>query len=298
MVSWSNILSGKVFRSKSDRVYARDQLGIKAGINLYAYVNANPVNFTDPSGLLASQVGNYLTQGISYFNNQVGQFAVNTFGDPSTWPGNGSVAGGIAGGAIGWFGGGVGGGASGSFALPGGGTYAGAYAGSALGAAQGAAVGTAAGGILGTAAADLYYLSQNNNSSQSSSSGAQSEPGNWTSVNESMSPRAASYQSQVTGADPGSSYVVNGVKFDGYSNGTLLDAKGPGYSNFVNSSGNFQDWFTGQQSLVNQARNQIAAANGTPITWYVAEPSAANAISNLLSSRGFGAINVVNVLPK
>lgn len=121
--------------------------------------------------------------------------------------------------------------------------------------------------------------------------------GTWTSVNESMPARAAAYQSQITGQS-GQAYVVNGVKFDGYANGALLEAKGPGYSAFVNGSGEFKPWFNGQQSLLNQAYNQLEAANGIPIVWHVAEPSAATAIRNLLQSNGFGNIRIVNTAPK
>ncbi len=124
-----------------------------------------------------------------------------------------------------------------------------------------------------------------------------SGPGAWKTVNESMSDRASAYQEQITGQAVTQSYVVNGVKFDGFKNGVLLDAKGPGYANFVNSDGEFQPWFNGQQSLLNQARSQIEAANGVPITWSVAEPSATSAIQNLLQG-SLRAINVVNVMPK
>jgi filamentous hemagglutinin len=112
-----------------------------------------------------------------------------------------------------------------------------------------------------------------------------------------MSARAAAYQTQITG-QTGQAYVVNGVKFDGFTDGVLLDAKGPGYATFVDSSGQFKPWFTGQQSLLNQADSQLTAAAGTPITWHVAEPSAATTIQNLLQSNGYGAIKVVNTLPK
>jgi hypothetical protein len=37
-------------------------------------------------------------------------------------------------------------------------------------------------------------------------------------------------------------YRVNGVKFDGYANGVLQEAKGPGYAQFVRN-GEFQPWF-------------------------------------------------------
>lgn len=121
--------------------------------------------------------------------------------------------------------------------------------------------------------------------------------GTWTSVNESMSARAATYQTQITG-QAGQAYVVNGVKFDGFTDGVLLDAKGPGYATFVDSNGQFKPWFTGDQSLLTQAASQINAAGGSPIIWHVAEPSAATAIQNLLQTNGFGTIKVVNTLPK
>ena len=119
-------------------------------------------------------------------------------------------------------------------------------------------------------------------------------PGTWTSVNESMSDRAAAYQAAVTGTPSGMGYVVNGVKFDGYQNGVLLDAKGPGYATFA-KNGKFVDWYNGADSLVGQAQRQLAAAGGVPIEWRVAEPAAATAIQNLFADNGITGINVVNV---
>jgi RHS repeat-associated protein len=120
------------------------------------------------------------------------------------------------------------------------------------------------------------------------------EPGVWISTNESMSARAASYQQFVTGADPGQAYLVNGVKFDGFSGGTLLDAKGPGYATFVNSAGEFKPFFNGADSLLDQAGRQIEAAQGVPIQWHVAEPQAASAMRNLLQNAGHDGIDVIH----
>jgi filamentous hemagglutinin len=107
-----------------------------------------------------------------------------------------------------------------------------------------------------------------------------------------MSSRAALYQDQITGR-AGEAYVVEGVKFDGYD-GTLLDAKGPGYSNFVNKNGEFYPWFRGQDSLLNQAVRQIDAADGTPVNWHVAEPSAVDAIRSMFMREGIDGISVIH----
>ena len=58
-------------------------------------------------------------------------------------------------------------------------------------------------------------------------------PGAWETASESISERAAAFQAEVTGAAPGSVYRVGGVHFDGFANGTLLEAKDPGYATFV-----------------------------------------------------------------
>jgi RHS repeat-associated protein len=122
---------------------------------------------------------------------------------------------------------------------------------------------------------------------------AESELGEWQVVNESMSDRAAAYQTQITGAPSGWAYNVNGVNFDGISGDTLLEAKGPGYANFVND-GQFQPWFTGQQGLVNQAWNQIGAAGGAPIQWNIAEQEALPAFQNLFQQNGITGIQLIH----
>jgi hypothetical protein len=123
----------------------------------------------------------------------------------------------------------------------------------------------------------------------------QPPPGSWRSANESMSARAAAYQSQISGQPPGQVYIVNGVKFDGYDGSSLLDAKGPGYANFVGTNGEFKPWWNGTDSLLDQADRQTAAAGSTPITWAVAEKPAADAMRSLLQQNGFSNIDVVHV---
>ena len=97
-----------------------------------------------------------------------------------------------------------------------------------------------------------------------------------------MSDHAAAYQQQITGSSA-ASYYVNGVKFDGYDSVTgLRDAKGEGYAQWV-VNGDFKVYFKGSDELLEQAFRQVRAAGDIPITWYIAEESAAKAIRNLLS---------------
>jgi Restriction endonuclease fold toxin 5 len=90
---------------------------------------------------------------------------------------------------------------------------------------------------------------------------------------------------------PGS-YALNGVKFDGFRAGVLIDAKGPGYATFV-QDGQFVPWYTGADALADQARRQVAAAGGMKIEWHVAESEAATAIDNLFAERGISGIKIV-----
>jgi len=64
-------------------------------------------------------------------------------------------------------------------------------------------------------------------------------------------------------------YEVNGVFFDDFKNGKLIDYK-DNYTKFIDKkTGNFLEWFQGAKELQNQAWNQVKAANGTPVVWKV-----------------------------
>jgi hypothetical protein len=97
----------------------------------------------------------------------------------------------------------------------------------------------------------------------------------------------------VAGTNAGSAYIVNGVKFDGFAKGVLIDAKSS-YAQFV-KDGQFRSWFSGADSLAAQAQRQLSVANGTPIQWRFAEESAANATRALFQQRGISGINIVHV---
>lgn len=123
---------------------------------------------------------------------------------------------------------------------------------------------------------------------------ANNGPGQWARVAENMQERARAFQELVTGVRADAGYLVGGVKFDGFDEaaGVLLEAKGPGYSNFV-KDGRFAEFFRGQAQLREQARRQLEAAGGTPIRWVFAEADAAEATRKLLKDAGYGEIEVV-----
>lgn len=125
--------------------------------------------------------------------------------------------------------------------------------------------------------------------------------GQWETVNEAMSERAAKYQEQVTGRPVTDSYVVDGptgkVRFDGYADGQYQEAKGPGYASFVSTKTNeFYPWFDGAESLVAQAERQLQAADGTPVVWTFAEHRAADAFEQRLAEEGITGL-IVKVDP-
>jgi hypothetical protein len=137
-----------------------------------------------------------------------------------------------------------------------------------------------------------------NSSGTSSTPGPASQPpgpGQWSPVKESMSRRAARYQEQISGRSVTESYVVRGVRFDGYKNGVLLEAKGPGYANKFTTTLEPEKWFTqSAQSLRDQAQRQLQVAGGIPIRWHVAEARTAEAIRKLLREARLHGIEVVH----
>jgi hypothetical protein len=118
-------------------------------------------------------------------------------------------------------------------------------------------------------------------------------PGKWEPANESMSPRAAKYQAQITGRGPGWVYQVGGVKFDGFNGSVLQDAKGPGYARFF-ENGAPKAWWGGAGKLVNEARSQLAVSSGWQVEWHVAEEDAFHGIRSLLQRNGLTGIRVIH----
>jgi hypothetical protein len=80
--------------------------------------------------------------------------------------------------------------------------------------------------------------------------------GKITQVAEAMKKWAEKYQTKITGLPAQHAYELNGVKFDGFKKGILLEAKGPGYTNFV-EYGEFADWWKNSlDRLIDQAKGQ------------------------------------------
>lgn len=122
-------------------------------------------------------------------------------------------------------------------------------------------------------------------------------PGKWEKSTEYMEGRDLEYQAQITGR-PGEIYRVNGVKFDGFRNGMLLEAKAY-YKQFVDpATGQFKDFFlasrTGAKGLVDEAFRQINAAKGVPIEWHFLEEETLNAVKMLFKEVGIQGINLVH----
>ncbi|MEV5788035.1 Tox-REase-5 domain-containing protein [Streptomyces sp. NPDC052287] len=66
------------------------------------------------------------------------------------------------------------------------------------------------------------------------------------------------------------------VKFDGYKNGTLLDAKNLHYpDNFINPSTGKLKFPTAETTTM---KKQVAAANGVPVVWYMNNERTADAL--------------------
>ncbi|XXF79945.1 Tox-REase-5 domain-containing protein [Myxococcaceae bacterium GXIMD 01537] len=134
-------------------------------------------------------------------------------------------------------------------------------------------------------------------------------PGQWGPAEESgASVRARAYQEQISGRPYEEAYWVGGVgrnsggvKFDGFKDGVLLEAKGPGYANKFLDDLNPKRWFeaSGAKALVEQAQRQLRAVRGTGsrIRWHVAEDKTVEALKELFRANDIEGIEVVFTPP-
>ncbi|MBM7119468.1 hypothetical protein I3V78_38545 [Archangium primigenium] len=130
-------------------------------------------------------------------------------------------------------------------------------------------------------------------------------PGQWAPAEESMSARARAYQEQISGHSAHEAYWVGGVgrkskgvRFDGFKDGVLLEAKGPGYANKFLENLEPKNWFksSGAKALVDQAIRQLNAARSTktPIRWHIAEEKSAEAIRFLFRREQVFGIEIIH----
>ncbi|WP_407735583.1 Tox-REase-5 domain-containing protein [Hyalangium sp.] len=157
--------------------------------------------------------------------------------------------------------------------------------------------------VLGGGPGAALILHRANSSAHEPSGGR--GPGEWGPSEESgMSERAQAYQEQITGHSTDEAYWVGGmgkqsggVKFDGFKDGVLLEAKGPGYADKFLDNLEPEYWFknSGAADLVKQARRQSnkVLGMGIPIEWHVAEQKAADAIQLLFERNNIEGIKVI-----
>jgi hypothetical protein len=107
--------------------------------------------------------------------------------------------------------------------------------------------------------------------------------------------RAQAYQAQITGLPPGLAVALNGVVFDGCreSDGTMLEAKGPGYAWALRGSNAWMENYRGVDGIMDQAAKQSEAAAGRAIEWHFAEQPAADYFRNAFARRSLSNITVI-----
>ncbi|MFF7313037.1 RICIN domain-containing protein [Streptomyces sp. NPDC008137] len=124
-------------------------------------------------------------------------------------------------------------------------------------------------------------------------------PGSWTPETESMKAVDAAYQRAVTGGVPeGFVYKVPDpstpsgfVKFDGYLNGTLIDAKNLHYADsFIDASTGKLRFPTKETGTM---KKQVAAAKGVPVVWYMNNEKTAIALRHWAADNGVEGIKFV-----
>ena len=114
-------------------------------------------------------------------------------------------------------------------------------------------------------------------------------PGAWGPSHEAFTGFSQAYQEFVTGRSISEAYIVEGaagpVKFDGFLNGALIDAKGD-YGQFILPNGEWKGFFPGDGYFLGAAARHMTAAGDTPIVWPFAQAEAAEKVGELLRTNG------------
>jgi len=116
------------------------------------------------------------------------------------------------------------------------------------------------------------------------------------------SDRSVAYQTQISGLPPGLAIFYNGIMFDGCrtTDGTLLEAKGPGIAQHISDGGEWKPYIidSGKADLDKQLIRQSIAAGDRMIEWHVAEPPLASYIRNFVRDNGINNIAVFDTPPR
>ncbi|RKH42139.1 hypothetical protein D7X12_16515 [Corallococcus sicarius] len=148
--------------------------------------------------------------------------------------------------------------------------------------------------LSGGPGAAVILLRANTAGGGASSSGG---PGRWKPAREHMEEPARRYQAQITQAPEGLVYEIDDVKFDGFNERLLLEAKGPGYEKFLDQAVEQGGWFEGFSDMVRQARRQQQVARGFPMEWHFAERRVADYVRALFRRNGLGRVQVLFTPP-
>ncbi|WP_406159692.1 ricin-type beta-trefoil lectin domain protein [Streptomyces canus] len=125
-------------------------------------------------------------------------------------------------------------------------------------------------------------------------------PGRWMAETENMSQADRAYEQLMTNGVPaGISYKVPAswrksgyVKFDGFQNGKLIDAKNQALNDrMFTAEGKLQSWVT---EPLKQAKDQArAVGNDWEIIWYVSDERTATAFRYMMADNGITNITVI-----
>lgn len=157
--------------------------------------------------------------------------------------------------------------------------------------------------VLGTGpgAAVILHMTASQRAASGPHTAPTGGPGAWGGAGQTLSPRAAHYQAQVSGRPASEAYWLEEVRFDGFEDGVLLEAKGPGFASRFNADLTPKKWFkdTGARVLVQQAERQaeVARQRGVPVRWHVAEERAVQAFRRLFQEASVEGVEVVHTPP-
>lgn len=89
--------------------------------------------------------------------------------------------------------------------------------------------------------------------------------------------------------------ALNGVTFDGCreSDGTMLEAKGPGYAWAMRGPDQWMDNYDGLPDIMKQAAAQSEAAAGRAIEWHFAEQPVADYFRDAFAKNKWNNITVI-----